>query len=116
VSPGAAVLTGWHDGAFAGTADPRHGEGRNRDLQRTGREREGKHVFKPNLGKTERAVRLVLGVLIAGWVYRRPTPGLAEGLAAMAALFLVLNALLSRCYLWRALGINTCPSGTADED
>ena len=73
-------------------------------------------MFKPNLGKTERAVRLVLGVLIAGWVYRRPTPGLAEGLAAMAALFLVLKALLSRCYLWRALGINTCPAGTTEKE
>lgn len=73
-------------------------------------------MFKPNLGKTERAVRLVLGVLIAGWVYRRPTPGLAEALAAMAALFLVLNALLSRCYLWRALGINTCPAGTTEKE
>ena len=73
-------------------------------------------MFKPNLGKTERAVRLVLGVLIAAWVYRRPTPGLAEGLAAMAALFLVLNALLSRCYLWRALGINTCPAGTTEKE
>jgi Protein of unknown function (DUF2892) len=73
-------------------------------------------VFKPNLGKAERAVRLVLGVLIAGWIYRRPSPGIPEAIAAVAALFLVLNALLSRCYLWRALGISTCPAGTTDDD
>lgn len=71
------------------------------------------NVFRPNLGKTERAVRLVLGVLIAGWIYRRPSPGALEAAAAVAALFLVLNALLSRCYLWRALGINTCPADTS---
>lgn len=73
-------------------------------------------MFNPNLGKPERAVRLVLGVLIAGWVYRRPVTGIPEGLAALAALFLVMNALFSRCYLWRALGINTCPTATAKED
>lgn len=80
------------------------------------RAREEPHVFKPNLGKTERAARLVLGVLIAGWVFRRPSAGMPEALASVAALFLVLNALLSRCYLWRALGISTCPAGTPDQD
>lgn len=65
-------------------------------------------MFSPNLGKTERAVRLVLGVLLALWVYRRPVPGIPEAIAAVASLFLVLNAVFSRCYLWRALGINTC--------
>lgn len=65
-------------------------------------------MFSPNLGKTERAVRLVLGALLALWVYRRPDPGIGETLAAVASLFLVLNAVFSRCYLWRALGINTC--------
>lgn len=65
-------------------------------------------MFSPNLGKTERAVRLVLGVLLALWVYRRPNPGITEALASVTALFLVLNAIFSRCYLWRALGINTC--------
>lgn len=73
-------------------------------------------MFKPNLGKVERAGRLVLGILIAAWVYRRPSPGMPEALASVAALFLVLNALLARCYLWRALGISTCPAGTTDQD
>lgn len=65
-------------------------------------------MFHPNLGRSERTIRLVLGVLLAAWVYRRPHPGALELIASVAALFLVLNALLSRCYLWRVLGINTC--------
>lgn len=65
-------------------------------------------MFHPNIGRSERAIRLLLGVLLAAWVYRRPHPEALEFIAAVAALFLVLNALLSRCYLWRVLGINTC--------
>lgn len=65
-------------------------------------------MFHPNLGRSERTIRLVLGVVLAAWVYRRPHPEALEFIASLAALFLVLNALLSRCYLWRVLGINTC--------
>ena len=65
-------------------------------------------MFHPNLGRSERTIRLVLGVVLAAWVYRRPHPEALEFIASLAALFLVMNALLSRCYLWRVLGINTC--------
>lgn len=65
-------------------------------------------MFHPNLGRSERTIRLVLGVALAAWIYRRPHHGALEFIVSVAALFLVLNALLSRCYLWRLLGINTC--------
>ena len=70
-------------------------------------------MFSPNLGKAERAFRLVVGAVLAAWVLVQPEPGAVEAIAGIAALFLVLNALSARCYLWRALGLNSCqrPAG-----
>jgi hypothetical protein len=65
-------------------------------------------VFAPNLGKAERAIRLLLGLLLGGWVLLQPEPGPGEALCAVASVFLILNALYGRCYLWRFLGINSC--------
>lgn len=65
-------------------------------------------MFAPNLGKPERALRLLLGLLLGGWVLLQPEPGALEAVCALAALFLVLNALYARCYLWRVLGLNSC--------
>lgn len=65
-------------------------------------------MFAPNLGKPERAVRLVLGLLLGGWVLLQREPGALEAICALAALFLVLNALYARCYLWRVLGLSSC--------
>lgn len=65
-------------------------------------------MFAPNLGKPERALRLLLGLLLGAWVLLQPEPGALEAICAIAALFLVLNALYARCYLWRVLGLNSC--------
>lgn len=65
-------------------------------------------MFSPNLGKAERAVRLVLGLALGSWVIAQPAPGALEAIVGLASLFLVLNALSARCYLWRALGLNSC--------
>jgi hypothetical protein len=37
--------------------------------------------------------------------------GWLEALLGIAAVFLALNALSGRCYLWRSLGINSCERG-----
>lgn len=65
-------------------------------------------MFAPNLGKPERALRLLLGLLLGAWVLLQPEPGALEAICAIAALFLVLNALYARCYLWRVLGLSSC--------
>ena len=65
-------------------------------------------MFAPNLGKAERTIRLMLGLALGTWVLVQPEPGALEALCAVAALFLVLNALYARCYLWRVLGLNSC--------
>ena len=67
-----------------------------------------------NLGVLERVIRLLLGSALAIWVYVQPQFGWIEAIASICALFLVLNAMLARCYLWHALGLNSCDDG--DED
>lgn len=61
-----------------------------------------------NLGRIERLVRMLAGLLLAGWVFSRPAMGGAEWLAALASLFLVLNGVFGRCYLWHLLDVSSC--------
>ena len=63
--------------------------------------------MKPNLSLFERLVRPSLGIVIAVVAMSQPEIGLMEALALVASVFLILNGLLARCYLWRVLGINT---------
>ena len=61
-----------------------------------------------NLGKLERGLRFALGLLIALWVVTRPGLGAVEWIASVGALFLVLNGIYGRCYLWHLLDISSC--------
>jgi hypothetical protein len=61
-----------------------------------------------NLGKIERGIRLTLGLLLAGVVLARPTLGAIEWTGTVIALFLVLNAVFGRCYLWHVLEFSSC--------
>ncbi len=63
--------------------------------------------MKPNLSSFERVVRPILGAVMAVVALSQPEFGWIEGVVLVAALFLVLNGLLARCYLWKWLGINT---------
>ncbi len=63
--------------------------------------------MKPNLSVFERVVRPLIGIglillalSLGGW-------GLLEWGLLIAGVFLILNGLLARCYLWRWLGLNT---------
>ncbi len=60
-----------------------------------------------NLGMIERIVRLLLGIGLAAWALMQPTLGITEGVALLAASFLVLNFLFGRCYLWLLCNLNT---------
>ncbi len=68
-------------------------------------------MINRNLGKFERAIRLVLGVLVLTWVFSQEALGIGAWIAMICGVFLVLNGLFSRCYLWHVLGIDT-----TDED
>jgi hypothetical protein len=63
--------------------------------------------MKPNLSLFERIVRPALGCVVALVALSQPEIGLMEMVALVAAVFLILNGLLARCYLWQLLGINT---------
>ena len=63
--------------------------------------------MKPNLSLFERVVRPLLGCLLALIALSQPEFGLLEGIVLVLAIFLVLNGILARCYLWKWLGLNT---------
>ncbi len=64
-------------------------------------------MIEKNLGNIERLVRLIIGVALAFFVFSRPSINAVEIFISIAALFLILNGVFSRCFLWWALGINT---------
>ncbi len=59
-----------------------------------------------NLGLVERIVRLVLGLVVAGWVLMQPERSALQWVALVTASFLVLNGVLGRCYLWHWLRLD----------
>jgi hypothetical protein len=65
-------------------------------------------MIKKNLGNIERFLRLVVGVLLTGWAVSRPELDGFAWAAAVAGLFLVLNAVFGRCYLWHVLEFSSC--------
>ena len=69
-----------------------------------------------NLGNTERTVRLVLGIVLAVVVLARPAMGAMEWTGALIALFLILNGVFGRCYLWHVLEISSCGCNPVDAE
>ncbi len=63
--------------------------------------------MKQNLGVLERLIRPLLGIIAIAVVLEQPQFGLSEGIVLLLAIFLILNGITARCYLWRWLGINT---------
>jgi hypothetical protein len=63
--------------------------------------------MKPNLSLFERIVRPLLGLVIGGVALGQETVGLPEAILLVLAVFLILNGILARCYLWQWLGLNT---------
>jgi hypothetical protein len=76
-------------------------------------------MIEKNLGNLERSVRLLAGLVLAWWTLQQPTMNGVEVFVAIVSLFLILNGVFSRCYLWYILDINSArretvpPTGTA---
>ena len=60
-----------------------------------------------NISGVERVLRLCLGLGICTAVLLLGQGTLADSVLLLLGLFLVLNGLTRRCYLWRWLGINS---------
>lgn len=72
-------------------------------------------TIERNLGNAERVVRLVLGTLFAAWAFSRPDMNGVEWFVVMVSLFLFLNGIFSRCYLWYVLEIDTRGTNSATQ-
>ena len=67
--------------------------------------------MKANLGKVEQGIRLCLGAIGVAAVLASDEFGMVEGVALLLSVFLLLNGLTARCYLWAWLGLNSNKSG-----
>jgi len=66
--------------------------------------------MQKNLSQTERWVRLIVGCLSLGVALSQTVQPILGGVLFVAGSFLIANALLARCYLWRWLGISSLAS------
>jgi hypothetical protein len=64
-----------------------------------------------NVGSSDRLFRIVVGVALTALIYLAPLAGNAALIAGIAALYLLVTALLSRCLVYKLAGIDT----TTDE-
>jgi len=71
-------------------------------------------MIERNIGRTERIVRAVLGMLLVAWVLGSPGFGIPQGAALIAAFALFWNSIFARCYLWKWLRLSSCDSRKGD--
>ena len=69
-----------------------------------------------NVGTVERVFRLLAGILLALWSVTRPEMNGQAWFAALLALFLVLNGVFGRCYLWHVLNLSSCGCNSIPAD
>jgi len=65
-------------------------------------------VIEKNLGNVERVLRLLTGIGLLIWAFNQHSMNAIDWFVAIVSLFLILNGIFSRCYLWYVLEINTC--------
>jgi len=71
-------------------------------------------MIERNLGNIERLIRLFIGLAFAGWVLMQPAMNGIEWFVSAVSLFLILNGVFARCYLWYVLDINSCSGSYSD--
>ena len=72
--------------------------------------------MKRNLGLFERVFRALLGATALVLALGSKSLGLSEAIVVVLGVFLLLNALTGRCYLWKLLGLNTAKDGSCSLD
>ena len=61
-----------------------------------------------NLGKTERRIRVFLGVVLLGIAGLTMLPEWGSGLAFVLGIVALFSGVARFCPLWKVFGINTC--------
>ena len=65
-------------------------------------------MIAKNLGSIERVLRFALGLSLFGWVLMQTEMDGLGWFVSVIALFLTLNGIYGRCYLWHLLEISSC--------
>lgn len=60
--------------------------------------------MKKNIGKPDRILRLIVGILLLGWAYWQ-----MSWILLVLGIFTLFEALISWCVLFQILGKNSCP-------
>ena len=65
-------------------------------------------MIDKNLGNIERVIRLMIGLVFAGWFVFQPGLTVVDWFVVAVALMLIMNGIFSRCYLWYIIDVNSC--------
>ncbi len=72
-------------------------------------------MIEKNLGRVERALRLLVGLALFLFILLAELSGAYLLVLTTIAIFLLANAVTARCYLWRWLGLNSCTNDECSE-
>ena len=65
--------------------------------------------MKPNMGGTDRIIRLIVAAIVAVLYFTGTLTGTLGIFALVVAAIFVLTSLVSFCPLYTLIGLNTCP-------
>ncbi len=69
--------------------------------------------MKKNMGNTDRIVRILIAIIIAGLFFSGTLTGLVGTILLVLAGVFVATSLVSFCPLYAIFGLNTCPTKEA---
>ncbi len=64
--------------------------------------------MEKNVGSTDRTVRIIVGIALVALIYFGHLGETADIIAGIAAAYLLVTALMSRCLVLRMVGVDTC--------
>jgi hypothetical protein len=66
--------------------------------------------MKKNMGTTDKAIRILIAVLIAGLYFGNVITGTVGIVLLVLAVVFLLTSLVGFCPIYALLGMNTCPA------
>lgn len=63
-----------------------------------------------NVGKTDRAIRFVIGIILGALVFTGTVTGIPAGILLFLTFSIPLSGLIGYCPFYTLFGISTCPS------